>query len=252
MKTIIICIGLLLALCINTNATTWFTANHTCPLCKNENTYRDIGSYGGYIYSWPSKFQYVYWPLTDFPSVYCCHDCHFSCYMWDFDSIPENKADSLKAYLTTTDLGGEYDDYLDIPMTKRLEIAEGVYRILGRDTEFWSQFYRIMGYHYDHLKEPDKAYSSRIKALELAQTMLTDTAYDGHEKEILYIIAAMYFYTGKSDSTMVYLDQARTCTYRDKNMSEEKQKGLNDYLIGLISQYPEFMKKPDEYDMYKR
>ena len=57
--------------------------------------------------------------------------------MWDFDSVPENRVDTLTKFLSTVKLEKKYKDYIDIPMTTRLEIAENVYKILGRDNEFW-------------------------------------------------------------------------------------------------------------------
>lgn len=148
MKKIILVFGVIFTITANLNATTWFPAEHTCPVCKHKQEYQEIGSYGGYIYNWPSKYQYVYWPLTDFPSVYCCLKCHFSTYMWDFDSIPGNMADTIKKLLSTVKLNKKYKNYYDIPITTRLEIAEKVYQVLGRDKEFWCRFYRICGYHY--------------------------------------------------------------------------------------------------------
>jgi uncharacterized protein (DUF2225 family) len=237
---------LLFTLTIRVNATTWFPAKHTCPICKHENEYQEIGSYGGYIYHWPSKYQYVYWPLTDSPSIYCCPDCRFSTYMWDFDSIPENKIDTLKVYLTTVKLDQKFKDYLDIPITSRLEIAENVYKILGRDTEFWCKFYRVMGYHYDENKNETKANTARLKSLGLANQMLTDSLYFGQEKENLFIIAAMYNYTGRKDSALVYLDKADLKVYQNKNWKDDNVKGFNEYMTGLISQYREFIKKEGE------
>jgi len=61
--------------------------------------------------------------------------------MWDFDSIPKNQIIPLKEYLTTVNVNKKFRDYLDIPMTTRLEIAENVYKILGRYKAFWCQFY---------------------------------------------------------------------------------------------------------------
>lgn len=234
------------SLSISVKATTWFPAKHTCPICKHENEYQEIGSYGGYIYQWPSKYQYVFWPLTDSPSVYCCPDCYFSSYMWDFDSIPENKFDTLKVFLATVKLDKKYKSYVDIPMTTRLEIAESVYKILGRDKEFWCKFYRGMGYHYQENKNGSKAKEARLNSLSLANQMLTDSLSFGKEKENLFIIAAMYNFTGQKDSALVYLDKADLKIYQNKNWKDDNVKGFNEYMTGLISQYREFIKKEDK------
>ena len=235
----------LFSLTVGLKATTWFPSKHTCPICKHEHEYQEIGSYGGYIYQWESKYQYVYWPLTDSPSVYCCPDCYFSAYMWDFDSIPVNKTDTIRAYLATIKRDEKYKTYLEIPMITRLEIAENIYKMLGRDTEFWCKFYRVMGYHYDEDKNAARARETRLNSLSLARQMLSDTLYSGQEKENFFIMAAMYNFTGQKDSAMVYLGKADAKEYRNKAWKEENLKGFNDYLKGLISQYKELLKKED-------
>lgn len=246
MKRVILILGVIFLLTSNLNATTWFPAEHTCPVCKQKHEYQDIGSYGGYIYNWPSKYQYVYWPLTDSQSVYCCTECYFSTYMWDFDSIPENKADTLSKFLSKVKLEKEYEDYMDIPMTTRLEIAENVYKILGQDNEFWCQFYRVQGYHYAREKNKEKAKESRLKSLDYASLMLSDPAYIGQEKEVIFIIAAMKNFIGQKDSALIYLDKASSLTYKNKKLKKDNEKGLDEYLTDLINQYKEFIRKEDE------
>ncbi len=248
MKGIILILGVIFLVTLNVNATTWFPAEHTCPICKHKDIYQEIGSYGGYIYYWPSKYQYVYWPLTDFQSVYCCPQCHFSTYMWDFDSIPENKVDTITRFLATVTIDGKSKDssYLDIPITMRLEIAENVYKKLGRENEFWCQFYRVLGYHYDQVKNIHKAYEYRIKALNIARLMISNKMYHDQKKEIFFIIAAMHNFTGQKDSALVYLNKSSKLRYKNKNWEKADAKGLDRYLSELIKQYKEFIRKEDE------
>lgn len=246
MKRIILIFGVLFSLAFNVNATTWFPAKHTCPVCKEKSTFQEIGSYGSYIYNWPEKYQYLFWPLTDNASVYCCPKCYFSTYMWDFDSIPENKVDTIRKFLTTVKLDEKYKDYLDIPMTTRLEIAENVYKILGQDSQFWCKFYRVQGYHYDLKKNKEKAKESRLKSIDYARLMLMDSVYFGQEKEIIFIIAAMNNFIGQKDSAIIYLDKASSLTYENKKLEEENVKGLDEYLTDLIKQYKEFIRKDEE------
>ncbi len=246
MKKIILVLAIISLFTITVSATTWYPKKYSCPLCKHKHEYQTIGSYGGYIYQWPSKYQYVFWPLTDSPSVYCCPKCHFSAYIWDFDSIPKNKVDTLKKFLSTVNLDGKYENYLDIPITTRLEIAENVYKIIGQDNEFWCQFYRVMGYHYDEEKNNNKAKESRLKSIEFANLMLLDSVYFGQEKEILIIIAAMNNFIGQKDSALIYLDKVSVLTYENKKINEENAKGLDEYLTNLINDYKEFIRKEEE------
>lgn len=225
------------------SATTWYPTELKCPLCNAKNTYQQIGSYGGYIYSWPSKFQYIFWPFTESPTFYCCPKCHLSVLMWDFDSIPDDKSDALKAYLQTVAFEEEYKDYQDIPLLQRLEIAEQVYLILERDNDFWCRFYRVMGYHYESEQDESKALIARTKALDLAFQMLIDPAFAGREKENCYIIACMYYFMGQKEKAMEYLGKAQEMTYTNSSMEKSNQEGLDSYLSDLIVQYKERIAK---------
>ena len=242
-KVIIFIWGLLFTLTFAANSTTWSPIECTCPICKHKHEYQEVSSYGGYVYNWSSKFQYVYWPLTDSYSVYSCPKCHFSTYMWDFHKVPEDKIALIKEYLATVTIDNKYEDYDYIPITKRLEIAENVYKILERDNKFWCEFYRLIGYHYDQEKNATKAKLSRVIALNIANKMLLNPSNEGQKKELLYIVAAMNNYINKKDCALFYLDKASTLTYQNNRLKKDESKGLDEYLTDLIEQYKELIKK---------
>lgn len=246
MKRTILYLVLILVLSSSAKATTWAPDEHTCQICGHTNVYYAAASWGSYIYQWPSKFQYIFWPLIDDESVYCCPKCHFSSYFWDFDSIPENKIDALTKHLATVKLQQEYNTYQDIPITTRLEIAKDVYQILERNLEFWGQFHRVIAYHYDAENNDAMAKEARLTSLNLTRQMLADTTYKGQEKYIFILIAAMHNFTGQKDSALYYLDKASLLTYQNSNLEEKKVMGMDKYFTELIEQYKIFMKKEDE------
>ncbi len=49
---------------VNILGTTWADKEFVCPVCKTQNTFGVIMSYGTYIYQWPSKYQFIFWPMT--------------------------------------------------------------------------------------------------------------------------------------------------------------------------------------------
>ena len=107
---------------LNLQATTWRPIEVQCPVCEEKNEFASIGSYGNYIYQWPSKFQYIYWPLTDAHVLYSCQKCYLTCYMWDFRRIPKDKIAKLKEILSMEKIDRKgIDSYRDIPMTTRLD-----------------------------------------------------------------------------------------------------------------------------------
>lgn|SRR5690606_21844722 len=218
-------------------STTWVNGTHKCPICKTKNIFQEIGSYGSYIYQWESKFQYIYWPLTDNPVVYCCRKCHYSTYMWDFDSLDVNKIPLLKEYLKDKELSVTTSDYLEVPIIERLEIAEGVYRILGRDDDFWCRFYRVKGYHYDGAKNNEKARESRAKALEIAEQMKLNKANEGRLKEILFITGAMKYFLDDKDSAIDDFKTALTLKYKSDDGNADRDTGFNEYLDQVLNEY---------------
>jgi uncharacterized protein (DUF2225 family) len=101
--------------------TTWADEEFVCPVCKTKNTFGVIVSYGSYIYQWPSKYQFIFWPLTDGHVLYSCKKCYLSVLMWDFDKLPQNKLQEIQNALKGVEIKGDYKRYTDIPMSKRLD-----------------------------------------------------------------------------------------------------------------------------------
>jgi hypothetical protein len=232
--TAILFIGLVVVTLLST---TWFESNHRCPVCRTKNKFQDIGSYGSYIYKWDSKFQYIFWPLTDDQVVYSCKKCHYSTYMWDFDSLEAAKKPLVKAYLKEIKSAVKAKDYLDVPITERLQLAEGVYRVLGGDDFFWSQFYRVMGYHYDKIGNEIKARESRIKALEIAENMRLDTKNEGRLKEILLITGGMKYFLNERESAKNDFTTALKLTYKSDNHNAERDANINEYLDEVLTEF---------------
>ena len=116
-------------------------------------------------------------------------------FIWDFKEFPKDKIESTKKLLEGIKLSGEYKTYTDIPISEKLQIAEKVYKDLNRDDDFWSQFYRVLGYHFAQEKKPDQAKEARLHALQITQRMLADSANQGRKKELLFLAASMHHFT---------------------------------------------------------
>jgi hypothetical protein len=157
--------------------------------------------------------------------------------MWDFDSLDVNKVPQLKDYLKNQKWSKRTSDYLKIPMTERLEIAEGVYKILGRDDDFWCQFYRVKGHHYDEANNKEKARDNRIKALETAEKLRADPENENRLKEILLITGAMKYFLNEKDSAQNDFRKALTLTYKSDNA--DRDSNINEYLDELLNEFLE-------------
>jgi hypothetical protein len=229
--------------------TTWFPQEFTCPVCKTKNTFLVVGSYGSYIYQWPSKFELIFWPLTDSPTVYTCKKCHVSTLMWDFEGLPKEKHEELRKRLESfkLDYSGERSEYykeaeyLRIPSTQRLLAAEQTYQVLGRDDEFWCEFYRALGHHYEGEKKQTQADEARRKALSIAERMLADKARAGEHKELLFITGAMRHFLKDDPGALKDFREAEGLKYESGKMGPEKSKNYDGYLSDLLRQYFELL-----------
>jgi len=230
-------------------ATTWFPKEFECPVCKTKNTFLVIGSYGSYIYQWPSKYQFIFWPRIDDPVVYTCKKCHLSTFMWDFEGTPKEKHAEIQKQLAGFKLDyaperKESDfykgvDYVRIPMTQRLLAAEAVYKILGRDDEFWCEFYRTLGYHYEGEKNQAKADEARRAALDLAVKMLGDKARAGQRKELLLITGAMRHFLRDDAGALKDFREALALDFANKTWEATQVKNYDAYLTDLLKNYVE-------------
>jgi hypothetical protein len=227
-----------------TLATTWAEKEFTCPLCATKNIFRVVMSYGTYIYSWPSKYQLIYWPVTDENSVYCCKKCYLSMFMWDYEEVAKDKLPAIKKQLEGMSIKTDFTDYAKVPMSQRLEIAEKVYAVLTMPDAFWCRFHRILGYHYAREKNSVKADESRKKALVLAQKMLSDKGSESPAKELWVISGAMKHFLKADDGATADLNQALTVKYQHKNLDEEKNNNGEQNLNALVKDYLEKIKSP--------
>lgn len=226
--------------------TTWADEEFVCPVCKTKNTFGVVMSYGSYIYQWPSKYQFIFWPLTDGHVLYSCKKCYLSLLMWDFDKLPQNKLPEIQNALKSVEIKGDYKRYTDIPMSKRLEAAEKVYAALQKDDEFWLQFYLVKGYHYAAEKDHPKADEARKKALELATQMLNEKDPATPKKELWLVSGAMKHFLGDDKGALDDLNMALKTKYEDKKLDKEKNDNGEANLTALVKECIEKIQSPQK------
>jgi hypothetical protein len=234
---VLVALTLALALALAASAITTVEVEVACPICHTKNKFYDYASWGSYVYSYPSKFQLIFWPYTSSATIYSCRNCHLSLYMWDFKAFPKDKIPDTVKLLETERVSREYKTYTDIPASEKLLIAERIYQLLGRDDGFWSHFYRVLGYHLAREKKPAEAARARHKALEIIQRMLANGANDGHKKELLVVAAAMHHFLGEDRMALDELKVASSAKFSDSQLGEERSKNYDEYLSSLIQAY---------------
>ena len=85
-------ISLLLIFCpLAVYSTTWGELEVDDPILEGEKcAVHQPASYGSYIYRWPSKYDQVFWPLTDSHGIWFCQESGFTAFIDDFaDLSPE-------------------------------------------------------------------------------------------------------------------------------------------------------------------
>jgi hypothetical protein len=212
-------------------------ADFVCPLCKTKNKFWTWYSFGSYIYFWPSKFQLIYWPFTDPLCLFHCKKCHFTVFSHDFQKPPEDKLEATRHLLKSVRVVYDTGDYTTMPMFERLEIAEKIYQLWGRNDDEWCHFYRVKGYHLQKEKRQSEADAARQKALELARKLLADDSRAGERKYFHVVAAAMHHYLRDDKQALEDLRAARALTFQNPGMEEEKNRGYDEYLNGLIDEY---------------
>ena len=230
-------IALVFSVTCTTFATTWADHEVVCPVCKQKNTFKTPMSFGNYIYHWPSKFQYIYWPLTDSPVLYSCSKCHYTAFMFDFAELKQDKVAQIKKMLAEYPFEGVYAKYTEIPMSKRLAIAEKVYAIIGQDDDWWCRFERVKGYHFGAERKEAEAAAARKKALELAEKILRDKQTTPSQKELFLITGGMKYFLGNHDGAIKDLEHALTLKFEASGLEKEKAAGFDQYLSEVVTQF---------------
>jgi hypothetical protein len=237
---------LLGALSGNALAITWFPKEFTCPLDNTKNTFLVVGSFGSYVYSYPSKYQWLFFPQTDSPTYYTCKKCHLTTYMWDFDKLPKDKFPALKKALEGVRISKAFKEYTELPVSERLEIMEKVYAVLDKNEEWWESFYRVKGYHYGKEGKAEKATEARQKSLELIQKELKNEKSESPRKLLLYISAAMKHFLNDDKGALADLQKALETKYQEKDLKAEELKNAEEGINQRIKDYVEKIKSEKE------
>jgi hypothetical protein len=233
---------------------TWDPVVVECPVCKTKNVFLQWGSYGNYIYLDPSKYQLVFWPHTASPAWYSCKSCRFTTYMEDFKNPPGEKLEALRKLLKEVNLPRQKElpekesmvnpPYLTISTAERMLVAEKVYRlVLGTsDDQFWSHFFRVLGFRLDNENRGAEAAEARRKSLAITERLLADK--NSHpRKELLYIAGAMKHFLRDDAAALKFFQEAKASAYSEQKLNAAEKKNADEYISALIKDYIDMIKK---------
>jgi hypothetical protein len=233
-------------------AITWVPKDFACPIDGEKNTFLVVGSYGSYVYNYPSKYQGLFFPQTDSPTFYICKRCHLATYMWDFDKIPTSKLPELKQLLAGIKVSRLFAKYTELPVSERLEIMEKVYAVLGKDGDWWENFYRVKGYHYGREGLAAKATDARRRSLELIAKDIENPKNAAPKKLLYYLSGAMKHFIGDDQGAVLDLATAQKMRYENKAENPEENRGaeavLNERIADYIARIKSEKEKPRLFD----
>jgi len=170
------------------------------PISQDSVVVQEIVSYGGYIYNWPSKYDGIYWPLTDEQNIRFNPKSGYIAFGNDFSKITPDEIDKVRKYLETN-----YDS--ETPpksFEEKLNWLFKVYTARGCDIDFRIRFNRLMSYISREDQELSLTY--RKKTIELEKNNLDRRDPDFSLAESYYIIGFYSKLLGKeSDSNKYFL-----------------------------------------------
>jgi hypothetical protein len=160
---------------------------------------QDIGSYGSYIYDWPSKYHLIFWPLTDENWICFNPKNGYAAFNDDFEELPGEERETLAGWLEKN-----YDPS-DPPRSYEQKLAwlEKVYGQRQMDDAFWCQFYRLMAYVHEEETELGRSYVRKAMPL-----LRRDNSNGLKRKEQLYLLGEYNRLIGDTDTSRAFLNKA--------------------------------------------
>jgi uncharacterized protein (DUF2225 family) len=210
-------------------ATSWGNAEVDDPInpsykCK----VHQAVSTGGYIYRLPSKYDQVFWPLTEQNGIWHCERTGFTALIDDFQNITPDERKSIARYLKS--------HYKDSVSTKgELLLLEACYALRQTDERFKIRLLRVLAYQYQESGALDKANLYRKKALKRIQKSLKGTISENQKLEYLYVAANYTRLFGDATTSDRYI---RALNAAIGQLQDKELSGFAEYLSDLVKETP--------------
>lgn len=187
-------------------ATTWTDKRVPDPIAEGATCEVSVpGSFGSYIYDWPSKFDQVFWPITTLPGIWFCRRSGFTAFIDDFDGIDAEQRAAIAAYLATQYRSPHKPDPAEL-----LTLLEGCYSQRRLDPKQQITVLRAVAYHREQLGDLPGAEQRRSEALALIVDALKDDALEAPRRlEYLFVASAYSRWLGDSSQSNRYLRELR-------------------------------------------
>ncbi len=215
-------------------ATTWGPKEKVDPISGDKTTVAVILTYGNYIYDWPSKYDMVFWPLTDENWIWFNPKSGYAAFGDDFEKLSDEEKKTLTDWLAKN-----YNS-AQLPKSHEEKLAwlEKVYSLRQMNDDFWCLFYRLMA--YVHGKDEEKSTAYVKKALPLLLKKLEKNPEGTERIECLYLLGEYHRRIGENEKAKGYFQQAKTAKYKDENGKEQVG---HPYILELIQDREKLINK---------
>ena len=184
------------------------------------------GSYGSYIYYWPSRFDFVFWPLTDTIGIWHCDRSGFTALIDDFDGLSDAELTAIRAHLATN-----YNGTSDPVM--RLKLLEEIYQLRKKDAAFNNRLLRVLARQYQDIGLLERANDFRLQAFEQLIAFLETDLADLPRLEYLYLAANYARQFSDIAASDRYLEQLNSAI---ESISDAELSNHLEYLSALATQ----------------
>lgn len=207
------------------SATTWFESKVDDPIRKGKKCkVSEPGSYGGYIYQWPSKYDQVFWPYTDGHGIWFCKKSGFVSFMPDFGEVSDNEVALIKKYLKK--------NKLKKPTKRQLvEALEELNELREFTPEYRNMLTRVYARWYQEFGELEEASKYRKKAYEDIKIFLKSEISQDKKLEYLYLAANYSRYFNELKESEMYIEQLKSEISR---IDDPELSGYGEYLSELL------------------
>jgi len=216
-------------------ATTWGEATLTDPLTGEKIAARTIMSFGSYIYEWPSKYDLVFWPMTDENFIVLNPANGYAAFNDEFEKLAPEEIEKLKEWLPRN-----YDPERR-PKThlEKLAWLERVYEQRQMKPDFWRRFYCLMAYMLRDDAERSLSYVK--KALPLLEAELEAGPEGVARLEVLFLLGEYHRRLGDNEKARAFFGEVRRTPFTDK---DGKTRSGHPYFVGLVREREKLIPPP--------
>lgn len=214
---------LLCGLCGSASAITWVPTQVEDPISGKRCKVSEPASFGSYIYSFPSKYDGVYWPHTDPQWMWFCPDSGYISFGDDFSELEPDEIERVRTYLGDHCRGNR----ADMSTLEKLVMLESVYRLRDKNEFFWAWFKRVKAVYLDELARSEREQTIPMLEKELAQL---EPGFEMIQK--LYVLGDYYRQTGEHERALELFERAKTLEWKDEDGNRQVGSEYINEIIG--------------------